>query len=191
MTTALVREALAAGATRDYVGYADLRALASLDPAVAEVVGSTRYQVEGDVRDAATTARVVDRRGVATALTSRTDKDPTLKGTKHLVASQRRLQVARGRSDDRTVVIIPEVKDHHTVGLTLLHVVFRDQLTASELRGVLRGYGDRYEALADAVTETEPTFDEERLATLKVADLLCEPVESLADHWRDGAPRGK
>ena len=187
LTTALVREALAAGAVRDHVGYADLRALASLDPAVVEVTGSTRYAVEGDARDGAATARVVDRRGVAAELRSRTDGDPTLKGTKHLVASQRRLQVARGRSDGRTVLIIPEVKDHCTVGLTLLHVRFCDRLTASELRGVLGGYGNRYQALADAVTETEPAFDEARLATLPVTDLLCAPVESLADHWRDGA----
>jgi glucosamine--fructose-6-phosphate aminotransferase (isomerizing) len=133
----------------------------------------------------------VDRRGVAVELRSRTDEDPTLKGTKHLVASQRRLQVARGRSDGRTVLIIPEVKDHCTVGLTLLHVRFCDRLTASELRGVLGGYGNRYQALADAVTETEPAFDEARLATLPVTDLLCAPVESLADHWRDGASPAK
>ena len=190
LTAALVRAALAAGATRDHVGYADLRALASLDPAVAEVLGSTRYELTGDPRSGAATARVVDRRGVAAGLVSRTDKDPTLKGTKHLVASQRRLQVARGRSDDRTVVIIPEIEDSCAVGLTLLHVRFRDELTASELRGVLGGYGDRYQALVDAVTETEPTFDEARLATLPVTDLLCEPVESLADHWRDGVPAG-
>lgn len=191
LTTALVREALAAGATRDYVGYADLRALASLDPAVAEVTGSTRYELAGDPREGTATARVVDRRGAAANLTSRTDGDPTLKGTKHLVASQRRLLVARGRSDDRTVVIIPEVKDHRAVGLTLLHVRFRDALSASELRGVLGGYGDRYQALADAVTETEPQFDEERMTAFPVTDLLCEPVESLADRWRDGAPSQK
>ena len=45
----LVREALDAGAARDRLSYRSLRALAGLDPAVADVVGYTRYVVEGDV----------------------------------------------------------------------------------------------------------------------------------------------
>ena len=45
----LVREALEAGAARDRLSYRSLRALAGLDPAVADVVGYTRYVVEGDV----------------------------------------------------------------------------------------------------------------------------------------------
>ncbi len=191
LTATFVREALAAGATRDHVGYADLRALASLDPAVAEVLGSTRYRITGDVESGAATAEVVDRRGVAAGLTSRTGDNPTLRGTKHLVASERKLIVARGRSDDRTVVILPEVQDNRAVGLTLLHVRFHEHLSASELRGVLGGYRNRYQALADAVTETEPTFNEGLMETMKVADLLCEPIYMLADRWRQGTLNAK
>ncbi|MCK5940381.1 MAG: SIS domain-containing protein, partial [Planctomycetes bacterium] len=186
LTASFVREALAAGAVRDHLGYHDLRALASLDPAVVEVLGSTRYRVAGELDDGSATAEVIDRRGVAKGMKSRTDQNPTLKGTKHLVASERKLMVAKGRSDDRTVVIVPEVKDHRTIGLTLLHVRFHERLTATELRSVLGGYRNRYQALADAVTETEPTFDEELMAAMPVVDLLCEPIYSLADRWRQG-----
>ena len=52
---------------------------------------------------------------------------------------------------------------------------------------MLGGYRNRYQAIADAVTETEPSFDEAKLADTAVVDLLCEPVYSLADRWRDGA----
>ena len=45
----LVREALDAGAARDRLSYRSLRTLAGLDPAVADVLGYTRYVVEGDV----------------------------------------------------------------------------------------------------------------------------------------------
>ena len=51
---------------------------------------------------------------------------------------------------------------------------------------MLGGYRNRYQALADAVTETEPTFDEELMATMPVVDLLCDPIYSLADRWRLG-----
>ena len=122
-----------------------------------------------------------DRRGIAADMKSRTDQQPTLKSTKHVVANERKLMVAKGRSDDRTVVIVSEVKDHRAIGLTLLHVRFREHRPAGELRSVLGGYRNRFQALADAVTETEPTFDEALLASMPVVALLCEPIDSLAD----------
>ena len=36
----------------------------------------------------------------------------------------------------------------------------------------------------DAVTETEPAFDDTLLGTLPVVDLLTAPVYVLAEHWR-------
>ena len=41
--------------------------------------------------------------------------------------SARCVTLARGRSDGRTVLIVPEVKDNQTTGLTLLHVRFADR----------------------------------------------------------------
>ncbi len=48
---------------------------------------------------------------------------------------------------------------------------------------MLQGYQGRYGALRDAVTETAPTFDDARLATVDLVDLLTEPVYVLADRW--------
>jgi hypothetical protein len=52
------------------------------------------------------------------------------------------------------------------------------------MRAVLQGYQGRYGALRDAVTETEPTFDDAVLGTQPVVDLLTEPVYVLAERWR-------
>ena len=38
--------------------------------------------------------------------------------------------------------------------------------------------------LEDAVTETEPTFREDLLESMSVAELLTEPISTLADRWR-------
>ncbi len=178
--------ALEAGAPRDRLSYASLRTLADLDPAVDEVLGHTRYRVEGLDADGAgeATVVVVDRGGISRRIVSRTDRFPRLRGTKHQVALERRVFVARGRSDDRCVIIIPELKDNVTTGLTLLQVKFADSLTAAAARGVLRGYRNRYSALYDAVVETEEVFREDLLAKEDVADLLTLPINVLADHWR-------
>jgi glutamine---fructose-6-phosphate transaminase (isomerizing) len=174
----LVQAVLGAGAGRDVLSYRTLKVLADLDPAVAEVVGFTRYSVDGE------TITVVDRGGLSIGLASRVERRPVLSGTKRSVATQREVLVARGRSDGRTVIFVPEVKANVATGITLLHVRFHERLDAATMRGVLQGYDRRYDRLVDWVSETEGAFDERLLGELPVADLLIEPISDTADHWR-------
>ncbi|MET0629170.1 MAG: SIS domain-containing protein [Acidimicrobiia bacterium] len=180
LQVALVRSVLAAGASRDTLTYRSLRTLVALDPGVLEVVGSTRYRIEGDLDADAATLYVID---TTVDFPSRTLTDPTLRGTKHRVATQREVTVARGRSDGRVVLFVPEIKGNQTVGLTLLHVRFADHLPGDVMRTILSGYQGRYGALKDAVTETVPEFDDTALEAFGVVELLTEPVYSLADRW--------
>jgi glucosamine--fructose-6-phosphate aminotransferase (isomerizing) len=180
----LVRALVDAGAPRDRLTYRTLRTLAGLDPAVAEVTGFIRYGIEGEPEDLEPGLVVVDRGGISREFPSRTERTPVLRGTKHTIALEHEPLVFRGRSDGRTLIGVPEVKDNSTIGLTLLHVRFHDHLPPATARGVLQSYRNRFAALRDAVTETEPTFREDLLADLPVADLLIEPVHLLADHWR-------
>ena len=179
----LVQAVLGAGAPRDRLSYKTLRTLAELDPAVDEVTGWIRYEVDG-ARGDAVSAVVVDRGGIARDIPSRIDRTGVLRGTKHTVALERQVFVTRGREDGRTIVIVPEVKDNETTGITLLHVRFRDHLSSSAARAVLQAYRNRYAPLVDAVLETEPTFREDRLGEVPVVDLLVEPIRVLADRWR-------
>jgi glucosamine--fructose-6-phosphate aminotransferase (isomerizing) len=177
----LAKATLNAGTPRDRLSYRELRTLAALDPAVMEITGWTRYRIEGDVEHDAT-IQVVDRGGIATGITSRTDANPTLRGGKHRAAFEREIMVGVG-SDGRSVIHIPEVKDNQTTGLTLLHCRFHERLPTTTIRAVMQGYRGRYGALKDAVTESRPTFRDDILATLDVVELLTRPVYSLAEHW--------
>ncbi|HZP31191.1 MAG TPA: SIS domain-containing protein [Acidimicrobiia bacterium] len=179
----LVRAVLDGGVPRDSLTYRALRTLVDLDPAVEEVTGYTRYRVEGDPGAEGATVHIVDRGGVAVELPSRTDTDPRLRGTKHRVATTREVTAVRGY-DGRTVVIVPEVKHNQVVGLALLHARFAEHLPPDVMRAVLQGYQGRYAALKDAVTETEPLFDDAVLGTVGVIELLTEPVYVLARLWR-------
>jgi len=175
---ALVQATLQAGAGRDVLSYRTLKALAELDPAVAEVTGFTRYRIDGD------TISIVDRGGISRDLPSRVDMDARLVGTKNRVAEARDVLVARGRRDERTVIFVPEVKAATCTGITLLHVRLRDRLDAAAMRNVLQGYDNRYARLVDWVTETEGEFDESRLAELPVDVALIDPISDTADLWR-------
>jgi glucosamine--fructose-6-phosphate aminotransferase (isomerizing) len=180
----LVQEVLATGAGRDRLGYKSLRTLAELSAAVVAVNGYSRYEVQGDVAAGTATIHRVDSGGVARDLTSRTDRDPSLRGTKRRAAFEREVTVSRSDHDGRTTVIIPETKDNQVTGITLMHVDLADRLDAKAARQVLTGYRNRYNAIVDAVTETEPAFRDEVLADVPLVDLLVEPVHVLAQHWR-------
>ncbi|HEU5153012.1 MAG TPA: SIS domain-containing protein [Iamia sp.] len=182
----LVAATLEAGAPRDRVSYKALRTLAGLDPAVVEVVGHTRYAVEGSVETHEATVRVIDRGGISRDLPLRTARNPILRGTKHRVAMEREVTVAVGRSDGRTVVIVPEVRGNECTGLTLLHCRFAERLPAARARSVLEQYRTRLSALTDAVTETEPTFRDDLLGEIPMIELLTSPVYVLAERWRTG-----
>ena len=180
---ALVQQTLAAGAGRDRLSYRTLKVLADLDPAVEAVVGYTRYAIEGDPAHEAI-IEIVDRGGLSRDVPSRVELNPQLRGTKRRVASEKEVLVARGRSDGRTVIFVPEVKGGTCTGLTLLHVRFHDRLPAAVMRGVLQGYDHRYDRLVDWVSETEGSFRDDLLADLPVADLLILPISETANHWR-------
>ncbi|MFM2078477.1 MAG: putative glucosamine-6-phosphate synthase, partial [Actinomycetota bacterium] len=179
----LVQELLTSGAGRDRLSYRTLKVLADLSPAVDAVAGYTRYAIEGDPAVGATIA-IVDRGGLSRDVPSRVESNSQLLGTKRRVASDKEVLVARGRSDGRTVIFVPEVKGGTCTGITLLHVRFHDRLPAAVMRGVLQGYDRRYDRLVDWVTETEGDFRDDLLADLSVADLLILPITDAADHWR-------
>lgn len=224
----LVKEALNAGATMDRLGYRAMRTLAALDPAVEEVLGYTRYRIEGygqagglagavglagagaGALAGAVSGRgasesgggesakagsdpeanpgrltVIDQAGIALELPpSRTTTDPRLRGSKHRAVDEREVMVVQGRGDGRTVIVVPETQAGHPVGITLLHVAFFDRLAPDQARAVLTGYRGRYQAIVDAVTETEPAFNDELLSEVDLVELLTRPVYSIAEHWR-------
>ena len=175
---ALVQATLAAGPGRDVLSYRTLKVLAALDPAVVDVVGFTRYRIDGD------TIAIADRGGISRDLRSRVEGDSRLLGTKRRVANSQELLVGRGRGDGRTLIFVPEVKAGTCTGITLLHVRFAERLPADVLRGVLQGYDHRYDRLVDWVSETEGEFDDSRLAELPVDVALIDPISDTADLWR-------
>lgn len=181
----LVQAVFSAGAARDRLSYDTLRHLSVLGVLVDEVLGYTRYRIDGplDGTDDPTIA-VVDVGGLGRDLRSRTADNPVLRGTKRRVAAEQRVLVATGASDGRTVLIVPEVKDRQTTGLTLLHLSLRSGLGVPVLRSVLEGYRDRYTALRDAVLETEPVFRDDVLGGIGLVELMTDPISDLARHWR-------
>ena len=179
----LLRELLESGTPRDRVSYRNLRCLEALNNGVQDVTGYIRYSIDG-VPDVAQ-LHIVDRGGIAVDLVSRVERDPKLRGSKHLVAYDQNVMITRGRNDDRTIILVPEVKDQQTVGLTLLHIRLEKHVDEHIAKQILEGYQNRYAKLYDFVTETEPTFRSDLLSTIPLSDLLMSPIADLAELWRN------
>ncbi|MDH3293530.1 MAG: glucosamine-6-phosphate synthase, partial [Acidimicrobiia bacterium] len=125
-----------------------------------------------------------DKGGVAIGIASRAERDPVLRGTKNRVVVERLPFVTVG-TDGRVVLIVPEVNDAETTGLTLCHVKVRDDLGAAVARSVLQGYRNRYRQLVDYVTEREPSFRDDLLRMVPTIDLLTAPISQVGARWTE------
>lgn len=183
LNISLVKRVLETGTSRDCISYETLKLLVSLDLAIDEVIGHTRYRISGLDGDKPTLT-ILDRAGVSVGIQSRVERDMELRGTKHWVALNKKVLLTKGLRDERTILLIPEVKDGETTGINLLHISLHENLGIQEIRTVLNGYYNRYGAIQDAVRETEPSFRDDFLAEQSVEQLLIDSVDSVAERLR-------
>ncbi|MDE2978945.1 MAG: SIS domain-containing protein [Acidobacteriota bacterium] len=177
-----------AGAPEEAISSEDRRTMSALDPFVDQVLGYVRYRLwaggDGPPPGDGATIRVLRAGGLCRDLQSRTVRQPLLQGTKYAVAVEGRLMAARGRTDGRVFIGVPEFSDGAVSALNLIHVRFRERAPAPELRRLLSDYRERYDGLRDQVLRNAPDFDDGLLAELPVEDLLIDPVAQLAERWQ-------
>ena len=161
---------------RDRLTYKTLRTLADLDPAVAEVTGWIRYELDGDPEDGEVPVAVVDRGGIALDIPSRTERGRRLRGTKHTVALERQVFVTRGREDGRTIVIVPETKDDRATGITLLHVRFHDHLAVARRPRRAPGLPQPLGGAARRGARDRADLPRRPARRVPTADLLVAPI---------------
>ena len=185
---------LEAGAPDESISSEDRRTMSALDPFVDQVLGYVRYQLwcggDGPAPGDAATIRVLRAGGLCRDLQSRTVRAPLLQGTKYAVAVEGRLMAARGRTDGRVFIGVPEFSGGEVTALNLIHVRFRERAPAPEVRRLLSCYRERYSDLREQVLKKAPEFDDGLLAALSVEDLLIDPVSQLAERWQSPGNAG-
>ena len=172
-----------AGIERDALTFGVIRILLSLDKMVSSITGHTRYKLEGDPLDGDVNISVVEQSGSAEKLVSRVSPNSQLKGTKSLVAREKTIWVAIGKSDGAKVILVPEIKRSKCVGITILHIDINENLDLDSRKNILEGYKQKLFAISDNVTETEDSFDESKLLEIDIMELLTQPVVTLSQHW--------
>ncbi|MEZ5219490.1 MAG: hypothetical protein R2715_23575 [Ilumatobacteraceae bacterium] len=125
----------------------------------------------------------MDRGGLDASGGPRVERNNRLIGTKRRVASERDLLVARGRSDGRTVILVPEVKGGEPPASTLVHVRFHEFLPAEVRCGKARGYDRRYDRPVDCPRPRAPSRTH-RSPRCPSSTPLITPISEIADRWR-------
>ena len=168
-----------AGADVRSLGFAALDILRSLAGVVGRTTGMTRYAIDRDAVDERQ-LRVTVKRGSAADLPSRADAGGPLTGQKRLAVEQQLPMLTRGRSDGRTVVMVPERVAGTSQAITLLHVELLPTAPPGDrVRRAVQAAGDRADQIVAAVTEVLPGFPLDTVWELPPAVLLLDPVESV------------
>ena len=181
----LVQAVLAAGAPRDRLSYQTLRTLADLDPAVAEVTGWIRYEIDGDAGGRRGAGVVVDRGGIALDIPSRTERDRRAAGHQaHASPSSARCSSPGAARTAAPSSSCPRPRTTAPPGSRCCTCASTTACPWPPRAVRCRATATAGRRLRDAVLETEPTFREDLLAEMPTADLLVEPIRELADRWR-------
>jgi glucosamine--fructose-6-phosphate aminotransferase (isomerizing) len=161
------------------LGFAALDILRSLAGVVGRTTGMTRYAIDRDAVDERQ-LRVTVKRGSAADLPSRADAGGPLTGQKRLAVEQQLPMLTRGRSDGRTVVMVPERVAGTSQAITLLHVELLPTAPGDRVRRAVQANGDRADQIVAAVTEVLPGFPVDSVwELLPPAVLLLDPVECV------------
>ena len=174
-----------AGAGRDRLSYRTLRTLAGSAPAVEEVVGFTRYRIEGDPEAATPRSRSSTAAASARDLPSRIDAQPPAAG--HQAPGGARARGARWPGVAATaarVVLVPEMKGGQSTGITLLHVRFPSACRRPRPRACSRATAVATTPSPTPSPRPSPRSATTCSATVDAVDLLTEPIPDLADRWR-------
>ncbi|MGE0712493.1 MAG: SIS domain-containing protein [Planctomycetota bacterium] len=183
----LVQALEQAGVPAQAVADQDAAALAALEPAVEEALGSVHYVLDRLSPLGAPTEqsqlRVVGKAGVARDISSRAEQGAPLRGTKRLIVRRPRVWVGHGQRDGRCLLLCPLYGEGRIQGLGLVHVRFKGALERPTRVRALKALG-RYEDLKCVVTEWDLPWDDALLDGLPSEELLTASPERLAEDIR-------
>jgi glucosamine--fructose-6-phosphate aminotransferase (isomerizing) len=161
--------------------------LKNLQHIVADIKGAILYRIGGlnllgEPTDT-TTIDILRKEGVLQSIPSRVETDRALKGTKRIVVSQGNVYIAKGRKDDRSIIIIPAISGDPAAPsrielLLLLHIGFKEVVP---LPLKIKALGGKYEHIKNIVQENSIAWSDELLEQLPMEELFGVSAEKIGE----------
>ncbi|MDR2861893.1 MAG: hypothetical protein LBV07_05040, partial [Syntrophobacterales bacterium] len=177
--------------TEESLSTKSMMTISRIQPAISHVGGYTLYAVDGlDIYGKPvdeTTITIQSQGGISLQMASRVKGDNHLMGTKRTITSTRKIHIGRGKSDGRSLVIIPLKRRDGKIGhLLLVHVTFNESLSVKERMAVMAVY---FYDLKNLINEYNLPWSDDYLAKIPLDTLLGEPVDVIAEQIRSAIGR--
>ncbi len=152
-----------------------------LQKALSKICGYTLYDVEKLDVDGTpgedTIISIRERGGISSEMKSRVEEKRALLGTKRTIIRTGEIYAGLGKLDKAPIIIMPVLGENHRIRhILLLHVIFKDDLTAAEKKEVL---GDKFNKIFNLVNEYNFHWDDAYLDSLSIEFLLGEGVDVI------------
>jgi len=157
--------------------------LKNLQDIISDIKGETLYQISNlhytgePVEDSK--IELVKKKGSSSRLVSRVEVDNRLKGTKRIIVKTGNVFIGKGKTDNRSILIIPIMKKGPNIDhLLLLNISFKREI---ELSKKIRALGDKFTHIKNIVEETSLSWQDEFLNLLDVEELFGNSAEKIAE----------
>ncbi|MBE9574193.1 MAG: SIS domain-containing protein, partial [Proteobacteria bacterium] len=157
--------------------------LKNLQDIISDIKGETLYQISDlhytgePVEDSK--IELVKKKGSSSRLASRVEADNRLKGTKRIIVKTGNVFIGKGKTDDRSILVVPIMKKGpHIDHLLLLNVGVKREI---ELSRKIRALGDKFTHIKNIVEETSLSWQDDFLNLLDVEELFGNSAEKLAE----------
>ena len=165
----------------------NIMVLRNLQRIIRDIKGLTLYQVTGinllgEPTDE-TRIHIVRKEGSSTAITSRSETDSTLKGTKKIIIRQGNVYIGKGRKDHRSILIIPVIstdpsRPNTIEHLMLLELAFQEQVS---LPAKVKALGGKHEHIKNLVQENNIQWTDEYLELVEMPELFGRSAEKVSE----------
>jgi glucosamine--fructose-6-phosphate aminotransferase (isomerizing) len=157
--------------------------LKNLQEVISEIKGQTLYKISDltytgePVEDSK--IKLVKKKGAASKLKSRVETDNRLKGTKRIIVKAGNVFIGKGKSDNRSILVIPIMKKGPNIDhLLLLNVGFKKEM---DLPKKLKALGDKSTHIKNIVEEADLSWQDDYINLLDVGELFGTSAEKIAE----------
>ena len=161
--------------------------LKNLQHIIDQIKGSVLYRIKelsllGEPEES-TTIKVIHKSGIAEQISSRVEADTKLKGSKRTIVRQGNVYIGKGRTDDRSIMVIPVLSASPSTpnfieNLLLLHISFKQNVS---LPLKIKALGGKYENIKSIVQENSIAWDDTFLERVEIKQLFGVSAEKIGE----------
>ncbi|MBW2622126.1 MAG: SIS domain-containing protein, partial [Deltaproteobacteria bacterium] len=171
------------GFNNSQLSVSNILVLRRLQEVIKEISGTTLYRVSGlnilGEPVAETAVYLEKKEGSAAELISRVETDNRLRGTKHIIVKDGNVFIGKGRTDNRSILIVPVMSVNTNIDHLLLFSVHFEQEV--DVLKKIQALGGKYNGIRNKTEEIIRVWDDEYLNLLAIEDLFGLSAEKTSE----------